>query len=231
KDQWVVAFGDEPFTLNPAGKGALAVVSDYVQVHIFDALVDFTGPNLALRPMLALRWENPNPNTWRFHLRRGVKFHNGDAFTAEDVNFTIDTQFANKGATVNSFLGPTESARVVDPYTVEIVTRPPFPPLLYNLGRIHILPRAYEAMGAEAFAARPIGTGPYRFVEWVHGQRVVLDVNGDYWAGAPTPRRLVFRAIPDPNTRSAELRAGGVDIIANPPIAQVKELNAGDTAV
>jgi peptide/nickel transport system substrate-binding protein len=231
KDQWVVAFGDEAFTLDPAGKGALAVVSDYVQVHIFDALVDFTGPNLTLKPMLATRWENPTPTTWRFHLRRGVKFHNGDPLTAEDVKFTIDTQLANKGATVNSFLGPTESARVVDPYTVEIVTRTPFPPLLYNLGRVHILPRAYEKVGAEAFAAKPIGSGPYRFVEWSRGQRIVLDASPDYWGGAPTPRRLVFRAIADPSTRAAELKTGGVDIITNPPIAQLKELNSGDTAV
>ena len=231
KDQWVVAFGDEPFTLNPAARGALAVVSDYVQIHIFDSLVDFTGNNLALKPMLATRWENPNANTWRFHLRRGVKFHNGDPLTAEDVKFTIETQLANKGATVNTFLGPTESVRVIDPFTVEIVTKAPFPPLLYNLGRIHILPRAYDRIGAEAFATKPVGTGPYRIVEWVRGQRVVLDVNPDYWGGAPTPKRLVFRAIPDPSTRAAELKAGGVDIITNPPIAQVKELNAGETTV
>jgi peptide/nickel transport system substrate-binding protein len=86
KDQWVIAFGEEPFTLNPANKGALAAVSDWVQVHIFDALVDVTGTDLlTLKPMLAERWENPNPNTWRFHIRRGVKFHNGDPLTVEGV--------------------------------------------------------------------------------------------------------------------------------------------------
>jgi peptide/nickel transport system substrate-binding protein len=229
KDQWVIAFGEEPFTLNPAGKGALAAVSDYVQIHMFDALVDFTGPDLALKPMLAVRWENPNPTTWRFHLRRGVKFHNGDPFTAEDVKFTIDTQLANKGSSINAYLGPTETARVIDPYTIEITTKTPFPPLLFNVTRMNILPRAYEKMGAEAFAARPNGTGPYRFVEWQRGQRIVLDVNPDYWGGHATPKRLVFRPIIDPSTRAAELRAGGVDIVTNPPIPQVKELNAGDT--
>jgi peptide/nickel transport system substrate-binding protein len=231
KDQWVIAFGEEPYTLNPAGKGALAAVSDYVQIHIYDALVDFTGPDLTLRPMLATRWENPNPTTWRFHLRRGVKFQNGDPLTAEDVKFTIDTQLANKGGTINAYLGATEAARVVDPYTIEITTKTPFPALLFNLTRVHILPRAYDKIGADAFAAKPIGSGPYRFVEWQRGQRIVLDVNGDYWGGQPTPKRLVFRPIVDPSTRAAELRAGGVDIISNPPIPQVKELSAGDTMV
>jgi peptide/nickel transport system substrate-binding protein len=181
--------------------------------------------------MLATRWENPNPTTWRFHLRRGVKFHNGDPLTAEDVKFTIDTQLANKGGTINAYLGPTETARVLDPYTVEITTRSPFPALLFNLTRVHILPRAYDKMGADAFAARPIGSGPYRFVEWQRGQRIVLDVNPDYWGGQPTPKRLVFRPIVDPSTRAAELRAGGVDIITSPPIPQVKELNTGETMI
>jgi peptide/nickel transport system substrate-binding protein len=233
KDQWVIAFGEEPFTLNPANKGALAAVSDWVQVHIFDALVDVTGTDLlTLKPMLAERWENPNPNTWRFHIRRGVKFHNGDPLTAEDVKFTIDLALANKGAMQNSYLGSTESVRVLDPYTVELVTKTPFPPLLTNLSRVHIMPRAYDKIGPDAFGSKqPIGTGPYKFVEWQRGQRMVLEANSDHWRGAPTPKRLVFRFIPDPSTRAAELKAGGVDIITGPPVAQLKELAAGDTTI
>jgi peptide/nickel transport system substrate-binding protein len=233
KDQWVVAFGEEPFTLNPANKGALAAVSDYVQVQIFDALVDVTGTDLlTLKPMLAERWENPSPTTWRFHIRRGVKFHNGDPLTAEDVKFTVDLALANKGSTQNSYLGPTESVRVVDPYTVELVTKTPFPPLLSNISRLHIVPRAYDKIGADAFASKqPIGTGPYKFVEWQRGQRIVLEANPDHWRGAPSPKRLVFRFIPDPSTRAAELKAGGVDIITGPPVAQLKELATGDTTI
>ncbi len=232
KDQWAIAFGDEPFTLNPANKGALAAVSDYLQLHIFDGLVDFSGPSLTPKPMLAERWENPSPNTWRFSLRRGVKFHNGDPLTAEDVKFTVDLQLANTGSTANSYLGPTEGARVIDAYTVEITTRTPFPPLLYNISRLHIVPRAYARIGAEAFSSKqPIGSGPYRFVEWQRGQRIVLEANPDYWGGLPTPKRLVFRFIPDPSTRAAELKAGGVDIITGPPIAQLKELGAGATEI
>jgi peptide/nickel transport system substrate-binding protein len=233
KDQWVVAFGDEPFTLNPANKGALAAVSDYVQVHIFDALVDITGTDLlALKPMLAERWENPSPNTWRFHIRRGVKFHNGDPLTAEDVKFTLDLALANKGSTQNSYLGPTESVRVIDPYTVELVTKTSFPPLLSNLSRVHIVPRAYDKIGPDAFGSKqPIGTGPYKFVEWQRGQRIVLEAHSDHWRGAPRPKRLMFRFIPDPSTRAAELKAGGVDVITGPPVAQLKELATGDTTI
>ena len=231
KDQWVVAFGEEPLTLNPAHKAPAAAVSDYVQIHIYDALVDYTGPDLTLKPMLAVRWENPNPTTWRFHLRRGVKFHNGDPLTAEDVKFTVDTQLANKASSINTYLGPTEGARVIDPYTIEITTKTPFPALLYNVTRLHILPRAYEKIGMDAFAAKPIGSGPYRFVEWQRGQRIVLEANPDYWGGQVTPKRLMFRPITDPSTRAAELRAGGVDIVTSPPIPQVAELNRGDTTV
>jgi peptide/nickel transport system substrate-binding protein len=233
KDQWVIAFGDEPFTLNPAHKGALADVSDYVQVHIFDALVDITGTDLlALKPMLAERWENPSPNTWRFHIRRGVKFHNGDPLTAEDVKFTLDLALANKGSTQNSYLGPTESVRVIDPYTVELVTKTSFPPLLSNLSRVHIVPRAYDKIGPDAFGSKqPIGTGPYKFVEWQRGQRIVLEAHSDHWRGAPRPKRLMFRFIPDPSTRAAELKAGGVDVITGPPVAQLKELATGDTTI
>ena len=135
--------------------------------------------------MLAVRWENPNPNTWRFYLRRGAKFHNGDALTAEDVKFTSRPSSPTR-APSTLYLGPTEGARVIDPYTVEITTKTPFPPLLHNLTRMHILPVAYDELGADQFAAKkPIGSGPYRFVEWQRGQRIVLDVNADYWAGPP----------------------------------------------
>jgi peptide/nickel transport system substrate-binding protein len=231
KDEWVIAMGQEPNLLSAAAKGVLPTASDYVMVHIYDGLVDFTGPDLALRPMLAERWENPTPTTWRFYLRKGVKFHNGDPLTAEDVKFTIDYQLANKGSTINAYLGPTEEAKVIDPLTVEIRTRVPFPALLFNLSRTFIIPRLVEKVGADVFAAKPIGSGPYKVAEWTRGQRIVLEANVDYWGGVPTPRRLVWRPITDASTRAAELKTGGVDIAVNPPLGQIKELSTGSTVV
>jgi peptide/nickel transport system substrate-binding protein len=230
KDEWVIGLAEEPQGLSATVTGPTLFVNEHVQNHLYDGLVDFAGPNLALRPMLAERWENPSPTTWRFHLRRGVKFHSGDTLTAEDVKFTVDYQLANKG-TSRVYLGPTQGARVIDTHTVEITTEKPFPALLYNLSRFPIMPRAVQKLGVEAYAGRPIGTGPYRFVEWLRGQRIVFEANPDYWGGAPGPKRLVFRPIRDPSTRAAELKAGGVDIIINPPLPQLRDLATGATTV
>ncbi len=230
KDEWIIALGEEPHALSATVTGPLVFVAEHVQNHIYDGLVDFAGPNLTLHPMLAERWEHPSPTTWRFFLRRGVKFHNGDPFTAEDVKFSVEYQLANN-ASVKVYLGPTQGARVIDSHTIEITTEKPFPALLYNLSRFHIMPRAVQKIGVEAYAAKPIGTGPYRFVEWQRGQRIVLEANPDYWGGMPNPKRLVFRPIRDPSTRAAELKAGGVDIISNPPLPQIKELSTGSTTV
>ena len=98
----------------------------------------------------------------------------------------------------------------LDPYTVRITTDAPNPTLLANLSYIWIIPReAREKMGAEAFGQQPIGTGPYRFVEFIRGDRLVLDANPSYWRGQVTPKRLTLRTITDPATRVAELKTGG----------------------
>jgi peptide/nickel transport system substrate-binding protein len=123
-------------------------------------------------------------------------------------------------------------ADVRDPHTVDIVTTEPLASMLFTMVRMYILPReTREKMGAQAFAEKPIGTGPYRFVEWKRDQQLVLEANPTYWRGAVQPRRLVFRIVKDAATRAAELRSGGVDIIAAPPVPQLDLLDSGDTRV
>jgi peptide/nickel transport system substrate-binding protein len=117
-----------------------------------------------------------------------------------------------------------------DPLTVVIKTKAPYGPMIAQLTDIMILPKkAFESMGADAFSKSPVGTGPYKMVEWVRDQRLTIEANPNWWGGALNPKRLVFRTIVDPTTRVAELRSGGVQIIQSVPAADLDTMDSGDT--
>ena len=133
-----------------------SVVGTHMQGHLFDQLLDYRGPNMTQTPLVAERWENPDPTTWRFFLRKGVKFHDGKELTAEDVKFSFDLAFASP--TAKSKVANVTDVKVLDRHTVELKTAGPAASLLANLGWVFILPKAdYQARGAEAFGQKPIG--------------------------------------------------------------------------
>jgi peptide/nickel transport system substrate-binding protein len=229
KPQWVVALNEEAESVDPAYSVLFA--SDIYHVHMFDSLVGLEGDELKPVPLLAERWEIVSPTTWRFHLRKNVKFHDGETFDAQDVKYSFETYLdpKNRRATFAKGIAKVE---VKDPYTVDVITTEPLASALFNVVRMYILPKdAREKMGAQAFSQHPIGTGPYKFVEWKRDQQLVLEANPGYWRGAVNPKRLVFRVVKDAATRTAELRSGGVDIIAAPSVPQLELLNSGDTHV
>jgi peptide/nickel transport system substrate-binding protein len=229
KAQWVVGLNEEAESVDPASSVLFA--SDVYHVHMFDSLVGLEGEELKPVPLLAERWENVNPTTWRFYLRRGVKFHNGDGFDAQDVKYSFDTYLDPKSRRA-VFAKGIARVEIRDPYTVDLITAEPLATVLFDVVRLYILPKgAREKMGGQAFSQHPIGTGPYRFVEWKRDQELVLDASPTYWRGAVNPKRLVFRTIKDTATRTAELRSGGVDIIAAPSVPQLELLDSGDTRV
>ena len=229
KAQWTVAIGEEAESLDPPT--SMLFTSEVYQQHIFDTLVGIEGDDLKPVGLLAERWETVNPTTWRFHLRRGVKFHNGKALEAEDVRYSFQ-QYADAQNRRSVYARGIQKVDVRDANTVELTTAEPQASLLFNLTRLQILPRdAREKAGAQGFNQQPIGTGPYRFVEWKRDQQLVLEANPAYWRGAVNPKRLVFRPIKDATTRAAELRSGGVDVIAGPPVPQLDALDAGETQV
>jgi len=229
KGQWTIALGEEAESVDPASSVLFA--SDVYHVHMFDSLVGIEGDELKPVGLLAERWENVNPTTWRFYLRKNVKFHNGDAFDAEDVKYSLDTYLDPKNRRA-TFVKGIVRAEVRDRYTVDVVTAEPLASALFDMVRVYMLPRkAREAMGVQAFAQAPIGTGPYKYGEWKRDQQLVLEANPAYWRGAVQPKRLVFRIVKDAATRAAELRSGGVDIIAAPPVAQLDMLDRGDTQI
>ena len=185
-----------------------------------------------LHPALATTWDQVDPTTMRFHLRRGVKFSDGVEFTADDVVFTLD-RVLDPGIAyaMLSRIGQVAAVTAVDRYTVDVKTKTVFPTLLRGLSDIIIEPRHYyEKAGPSAFASHPLGTGPFVFREWVPGDHYTLTANKDYWGGAPKFDRLVIRTIPDGSTRVASLVTGESQIIEEVPIDLIDQVAESGTA-
>jgi peptide/nickel transport system substrate-binding protein len=185
-----------------------------------------------LQPTLATSWELVDPLTMRFHLRQGVKFSDGVEFTAEDVVYTIkyvqDPQTAYGAA---ARISQVESATAVDKYTVDIKTKAVFPTLLRGMSEVLILPKHYaEKVGTAGLTAKPMGTGPFVFQEWVPGDHYTLTANKSYWGGAPKVDKVMIRTIPDGSTRVAALVSGEAQIIEEVPIDLIEQVDASGIA-
>ena len=225
-----VAQPNDALTMDPARHSAFPTAN--IMFHIYDALVtqDAKGD---FQPALALSWSNPDPLTWRFVLRQGVKFHNGQDFDAEAVKFTFDRALNPAfRAPYFSRIAAIKAVNVVDRFTVDLKTEAPFPTMLYSVYEASfaalIIPPGEASQG---LATTPIGTGPYRFVEWRRDDRVVLEANPNYWGGAPAVQRVVFRPIRETRTRIAELRSGGVQIAVDITPEDIPALQGGNTKV
>ncbi|HEY6633301.1 MAG TPA: ABC transporter substrate-binding protein [Rhizobiaceae bacterium] len=182
---------------------------------VFDSLVrrDLDG---SPQPRLATSWERVDDVTWRFKLREGVKFTNGEPFNAEAVkiNFArMDTAPFNSVQQLHDQTGLKE-VRVVDDYTIELVTAAPTVNMLYWLEEAFIAaPKYITETSPDEVAKAPIGSGPYKFVDWRRGDALVLTRNDDYWGEKPAVKDVVFRNIPEVSSRLNELRAGTVDLV------------------
>lgn len=186
--------------------------------QIYDTLV-VQGEDLELQPALAESWEQLDDRTWEFRLRSGVVFHNGEPFTAADVKFTYDRILdPDTGSPVAFLLGPVKEVEVVDDLTVRIRTEVPFAPIVRHLAHpaMSILNEKAVREAGDNYGTRvAVGTGPFRFVEWVRGSHIVLERNPDWWGGDVLSEKIVFRIIPDDTVRAIELETGGVDIAFN----------------
>jgi peptide/nickel transport system substrate-binding protein len=191
--------------------------------HIYDRLLDRDAKTLRPKPMLATSWKTVNDTTWEFTLRRGVKFHNGEPFDAQSVKATFDYMLdpASKSHYATpAYWKPVKEVQIVDPYTVRIVTDKPYPSVIdhASLTDTLIMPaKALRELGPEKLAEKPIGTGPFRFVEWRRDERLVLERNPDYWQGPADVSRVTFRFIPEFSARMAALLSGEIDIMKDVP--------------
>jgi len=187
-----------------------------VAAHLWDTLV-WINDDLTLEPCLAESWELINDRTWEFALRQGVTFHNGEPFDARAVAFSLE-RISSLEDSLETFAGDVglKGVRVVDGYTIRLLTEEADASLIYKLARVEIVPpEYYNETPGEELARNPVGSGPYRFVSWDSEGRVVLEANPDYWRGAPTIKTVVFAAEPDPDQRLAALARGEAHIISD----------------
>src|SRR5262245_47743766 len=187
--------------------------SFWVLYAMHDALVKPMPGNL-MAPSLAESWTvSPDQRVYEFKLREGLKFHNGDPFTAEDVKFSFQR---TRGAKI--IKDKVREITVVDAHRVRFQLQEPFPDFMAFYGTLvtgtgWIVPKKYvEKVGDEGFKKHPIGLGPYRFVSHTPGVELIMEANEAYWRKMPSVKRLVFKVVPDPTTRAAMLKRGEVDV-------------------
>jgi peptide/nickel transport system substrate-binding protein len=213
----VIGVDTPPRTMNPHGSDADANLQ--VMANIFEGLLQRKAPDGRLLPALAERYEHPDLLTWKLYLRKGVKFHNGNPFTAEDVKFSFErlsnpdvSEFINTGKSIASI-------EVIDDYTAVIKTKEPIPWFANNLHQIYIMDKeSTEARDPGQVETKPIGTGAYKMVEWVKGSYVKFAANEDYWEGAPPIKSVELRPIKESSTRFAALASGQVDMVSGVPV-------------
>jgi peptide/nickel transport system substrate-binding protein len=215
-DQITVAFDVSiaPSFLEPAETPGIGTPFVFLYA-LHDALVK-PLPGNDMAPCLAESWkESADGLTYEFKLREGLRFHNGDAFTAEDVKFSFHRY---RGTAAKLLHERVKAVEVVDPHRVRFVLHAPWPDFLAfyatpATGAAWVVPKTYiEKLGEEGFKKQPVGLGPYRFVRMTPGVELVLEANEQYWRKKPPIKRLVIKGVPDRTTRLAMLKTGEADI-------------------
>jgi len=210
--------------LNPiiANDGASGTIND----QLFNGLVKY-DKDLKLIGDLAERWEITNSGkTVTFYLRKGVKWHDGVEFTAEDCLFTYRKLIDPNVATpYGSSYMDVKKAEAAGKYTFRVTYKEPFSPALESWG-MAIIPKHLldgKDINTDGFNRKPVGTGPYKFKEWIAGQKIVLEANSEYFEGRPNIDQFIFRIIPDSATMFQELLSGGVDMMGLNPLQYLRK--------
>ncbi|PYO04754.1 MAG: hypothetical protein DMD75_30420, partial [Candidatus Rokuibacteriota bacterium] len=211
--RWALYVTLAPAWFDPSETTAGFITPFWILYAMHDALVKPMPGNL-MAPSLAESWTvSADQKVYEFKLREGVKFHNGDPFTAEDVRFSF--QRSKVGKVLKERVRDVE---IVSPSRVRFHLHEPFPDFMAFYGTLAtgaawIVPKKYvESVGDDGFKKRPVGLGPYKFVSHTPGIELIMEAYEGYWRKTPSVKRLVFKTVPDATTRAAMLKNGEVDV-------------------
>ena len=217
-----IGVASEAVSLDPYYHNETATSS--VLSNIFDTLIRFDA-DYQLVPGLATSWKALDDTTWEVKLRKGVTFHNGDPFTADDVIYSFDrvknwdrSGFKGKVTAVESF-------EKKDDYTVVFHTKGPYPLFPRKVTYIRILDKKFAAdKTPEQLGTQAIGTGPYSVVKWIKGASLTLAANKNYWAGTPKFDKVIFKTLSNDSTRVAAILSNEVDLINRVPVKDINRI-------
>jgi len=225
-----VGWMSEPKTLDPVGPSDNPSLWALHNVH--DTLVRVSNDSQGIEPDLAESWDVSDDNlTYTFHLRKGLKFHNGEDVTAEDVVFSLNRTRDPEQCPYSSMFEPIQDIQAVDKYTVKLILSAPYAPILADLAMFNaaIIPEKYfqEVGGTEKFGRQPVGAGPFKFEYWKPGEEILFSKFEDYWRkGLPKVDKLHYYIMPDATSRAIAVRGGSVDVAVYVPFSEVQSLKA-----
>ena len=220
KDEIVFAQSSDITTLDPiigTQERAYSLTN-----HMYDTLLNYDS-NMKLQYCLATKYEWTDDLTLKVYLRKDVKFHNGDKLTASDVLFTYDLRAA-RGAACTSYISKVEAK---DDYTVIFHFSSPHPSFIYQVTdpAFGIVPKTYyQSVGAKGFAAKPIGSGPYKLKEYLTGDHYTLERFDGYWGGPAKTKYLTMKVIPEAGQRTIMLETGQIDVAYEVPFIDVSKI-------
>jgi peptide/nickel transport system substrate-binding protein len=203
------------------------IVTLIINTAIYDTLLT-RDKQLQIGPRLATSYRLVGDKTWEVKLRQGVKFHNGESFDANAVKFSFERIYrADFKSPQKGWFNTIDHIEIVDPFTVRFHTKAPDPAMPARMTLMYqMAPKHVTQVGDVQANLKPVGTGPFRFVEWTKNERIVVEANDEHWTGKPAVRRATFRPIPELGARIAALQTGQADLIVNVPPDQMQALSA-----